>query len=119
MKTTAKHFEEFKAEFRRWQEYFGCMDWEASFEWKPLDDADAEIAWNIEGKLVTASLNKKVDREDIKGLAFHEAVELWLVPLRYLCKSLFIDYDIMKHEFHGIVRFIENRLYPLIKGGGK
>ena len=119
MRTTAKHFEEFKKEFICWQEYFGRMDWEVIFEWKTLDNADAEITWNIEAKLATAGLNKIVEREDIKALAFYEAAELWTVPLRYMCKARFIDFDTMNQEFHGVVRFLENRLYPLIKGGGK
>lgn len=95
------------------------MDWEIIFEWKSLEDADAEINWNIEGKLATVTFNTTLQRGDHKICAFHEAVELWLAPLRYICRARFIDIDTMAQEFHGIVRFIENRFYPLIKGGGK
>ena len=119
MRTTAKHFKEFKAEFLRWQEYFGRMDWEIFFELAPLKDADAELYWDIEGKNATVKLNIRLIREDPKISAFHEAVELWLLPIRYLIGARFIDRDTMVQELHGIVRFIENRFYPLIKGGGK
>ena len=118
MKTSKKQFGEFCQEFRKWQEYFGLMEWEVTLKHRFVEGGTAECTWNIEGKNSTVSLSTQIDREEKVGLsAFHEAAELWLVPLRYLARARFVDPDTMAQEFHAIIRFLENRLYPLVKEG--
>lgn len=76
MKTTRKHFERFKIEFKRYVEMFGLEDWDVRFTHRADESCDSSVVFSSEGsKMVVVNLSKQIDA-DLLYCAKHEALEL-------------------------------------------
>ena len=108
MKTTAKDFARFKAEFRRWQKRLGLMDWHVQFfHGKLQTDRGAEIRTNLEARLCEVRLAAEWDyRAD--GLGRHEALELLLTDLDTLCRYRYIRPDEIDSARHAVIQRLSN-----------
>ncbi len=100
--TTAKDFEEFKQEFRRYQKLFGLSDWKVYFSHGGSDEYFAYLEIDCANQVATAYLNTELtgkDRQhkDVKGNAKHEAIHLLLsrfegeARARYTSRSSLVE----------------------------
>ncbi len=119
MKTSKTNFETFKKEFKKWQKFLSIENYEIVFEHVDLGHSDAEIEPNYEGRVIQVRLTMNSTREDIKLLACHEAIELFLHEARALAGARFgVNNDDMDHAFHGVVQglldifYFKNRKIP-------
>ena len=115
MKTTAKQFETFKAEFRRWQRLLGLTDWRVYFAHDKVKDAYAEIVPNTEGRIVTVFFGAEVDDKNGAKIGYdpsstgrHEAFELLLAELKYIARSRSFNEDNLDAASHAVIRRLEN-----------
>ena len=76
-----KGFELFQKEFKRYQEYFGLLGYEARFEFESIDSAAASLDIKQEDMVVYVTLNSKLHKPEktvaeLKRNAKHEALHL-------------------------------------------
>jgi len=125
MKTTKKHFEIFKAECEKWIDIFGLKDYEFHFEHKAVGDRNiAECYRNSTSRTARLSLCKvwpersmvALNDDNIKTSAFEEVCHVLL----YSLSSCAYSRHIMEHEIdeaeHGIIKTLQNVLYPKYQG---
>lgn len=111
MRTTKKQFEQFKAEFLRWQERLGLSEWAIYFKRKPMDGAYASVTANTVGRVVTVCFNSnQTDSLDAVASGKHEALELLLAQLDAVCRARFINLDELDESRHAIIRRLEKVL---------
>jgi hypothetical protein len=112
MKTTAKDFARFKAEFRRWQKRLGLTEWKCYFQHVPLADCYGNITTDTENRTATVRLSTKTPDDapppDPIRTARHEAIELLVDDLGSLAQYRYVRYDEIHTARHGIVRRLEN-----------
>ena len=98
MKVTAKQFEEFKAEFKKWQEKFGLNGYQVYFKHCQLDNDFAQISRTQNSMVATVSLANSVEGDDakfldVKNSARHEAVHLLLSKLSDCASCRYVTED--------------------------
>lgn len=128
MKTSKEDFELFKAECKKWVEFFGLKCWQISY--LHLNSCNEEnfedIAWiepNVETMSVIFFLNREwVDdkifycKEEVKLLAFHEVCELLLTKLDDLAGMRFnVTEERVRSTTHEIIYTLENSVYEKLK----
>jgi len=110
-KTTAKHFELFKTECRKWQSEFGLMSYEVSFEKVTDLEVRATCIANPVNQMVTIGVGARWETKQtnmgIKKSAFHEMLELFLWDIREMLGDIYND-DIVNRKIHQIIRTLEN-----------
>lgn len=113
-KTSKIHFDIFKKECNYWIEKFGLKEWNVDFQ---HDD-------NIEGSLASCSVNLPARKaiifleplwgddnptpQELKRVAFHEVMELFLSPVWYLAEERFVTANQLEENRHGVIRTMEN-----------
>ncbi len=116
-KTTAKHFEIFKAECQKWIEIFGLKGWRFVFEHEDgMEDCHANYTVKLQGRVCTIFLStdwrhEKITEEQLRKSAFHEVCHIVLVRLQIIGESRFIHADEFSEEVHAIIRTLENVLW--------
>jgi hypothetical protein len=86
-KTTRKEFAVFRKNFLVWQKRLGLTDWRVCFECgDPGSDAYASLWVDLPGRVATATLAKRIERETVigwnpRGDGRHEALELLLISM--------------------------------------
>jgi len=116
MKTTAKHFQLFKAEVRKWLKVFGLTDWEVTVIHGIDNDTDgANCSGDIMSRQATIRLaidfteKGPIIDEDIKLAAFHEVCELLLQPLCLLAESRFgVLQESLESERHAVIMRLQH-----------
>ncbi len=115
-KTSDKHFRLFKHECEKWVNRFELHEWTVSYEWKPLQGADAEYNASYQGRCVVIALSKEIEpfektmEDEIREVAFHEICELMLYPLRSQIVWRNFDAGEMESATHAVI----HRLYRLL-----
>jgi len=115
MKTTKKQFKIFKKKFKRLAKMLGLTEWELAFDHSRLGaDALGSITPNVQGRVVTVSLNKdwldEIDlprKKYIKAIAKHEALELLVEDARYAANDRHSTPFEIHVAFHSLVRRLE------------
>lgn len=125
-RVTKAHFEIFKTEFLRWQEFFGLKDWGVEFLHQKLDPntARARIFLNSVGGMATAVLNVSwnehsttvLTNDVIRVVAFHECCEMLLHRLEVMIEQRYgLHADDSGEEVHRIIRILENSVFKELR----
>lgn len=117
--TTKAHFEIFKAECRRWLDYFGLKGWDVFFEHDNPENGESCFAscfYRLLGRNATFFLSKdwghnEVTEQQVRRSAFHEVCELLLSRMKVLARSRFINEDEIEEEIHNLIRTFENTVF--------
>jgi len=122
--TTAKDFELFKEECKRWVEYFGMLGWQVQFQHGSDEDEDNRamcgVSNPISSRLSSMVLCKdwgedEVSPEAVKMCGFHEVMELMLYRLALLALQYGAPEDRVIDETHHIIRTLENTIFQDVK----
>lgn len=103
-------FEEFKKEFKEWQETLQCLEYQMYFELKELEDNYADIAIDEENKLATVCVDVKTVDKFPHEVAKHEALHMFLNALVNMGKRRFITKDTIDIEWERMTRILEKLL---------
>ena len=91
MVETNKPYEEFKTEFRKWQEKFGLMGYKIYFRCEPIDLALADITVNQTSMLATVRFNPEhQDDRTPASSGKHEAIHLLVQRVREMAYERFL-----------------------------
>lgn len=114
MKTTAKHFEEFKKYHQEYITRYGLLQWRIQYEHKPgLTTYHAETNPDFMGKVVTVALavewgkKRPFNSYELKRVAKHEANHLLLYSLYWHATARFIHPDTLMEAEEAIVRTLD------------
>ena len=114
VKTTKKHFEIFIEASKSWIATFGLLGWEVDFSHEELE-ARGQCAADLDGRVARLSLStywsEKPTDDDLKLCAFHEAMELMLMPVRILAMERYTTEDALDGAIHGVIRRLENVVF--------
>ena len=110
MKTTPEQFEQFKAEFGKYQCLFGLTDFRIVFIHEPVKDSYADI--NIGDHIATVRFTSEFDdgaKEGFDAAAHgrHEAIHLLLWRLYSMAGQRHIMVHEIEDEWESLVRRIE------------
>lgn len=119
MKTSKKDFLLFQKECLKWINIFGLKSYEVWFKWEMLNENRAELSdISTVDRIATIKLakdfgaNNTFDKNEIRRVAFHEVMELFLTP--YYCAAQqrwgLIQADIDEIN-HNIIRTLENVVF--------
>jgi len=90
LKVTKAKFEEFKVECQKWLDRFGLLDYVVFYKQAKLDDRDATVSINYQGKVCDITCSTEIEDEtDIRGVAIHEVVHILLGEMSGLGCSRF------------------------------
>lgn len=121
-----KYEEGFLKEFKKnvlfYTKHFSLNSWDMEFGVAYEDDQQnyrSKIKYNIENKMVLFEISKiwansKMDKEEIKRIAFHETMELMFVYLDDMLNKYYSKEYINK-ERHSIIVNFEKNVFPYIK----
>lgn len=114
MKTSKKDFEYFKERCLFWQKELGLMNWEITFEHKPLKDKYAETSYGFQGAKSTITLNTTMPKGEViqyrlESSALHEVLHLLFAP--YFVKARdFYSFNYLDEIEHHMIQPIVNLL---------
>lgn len=117
LKTTKKHFEEFKKYHREYLERYGLFQWRFEYKHERLEDCYAESELNFTGKTASVTLatawtkTRPLNSEELRRLAKHEVNHALLHSLYWHAKVRFIQPDALEEAEEAIVRRLD-RLIP-------
>jgi len=100
------------------QKYFEVSTFELVFDWTE-EDCRGSIYFDTAGRIATVFLNREfaIDEKTslrlIEKVAFHEMAELFLAD-QHLIIEKHTDYQTASTEIHKIIRFLENKLFPVM-----
>lgn len=114
---TEEDFQIFKAECKKWLDFFGITEWEISYSFEYLESrAESRIHWR--GKQCTFCLtthSPKWDKFDARKSAFHEVCELLLTEMEFTALDEEIPYKerkgLTESARHGVIRRLENSVF--------
>jgi hypothetical protein len=118
-----------KSEFQRFIKYFNLLDYEYFYDeyesdnfrcavsWYSYDHSDNPGAKTIEFKWSKNWIESKIDKYELSKVAFHEAMEILLLPLRELasCRNIIVTNREIELENHRIIRTLENTIFEKLK----
>ena len=111
-KVTEKHYKLFQRCVKKWIGIYGLHDWELSVVWEQTcSDSMAKCEADLEQKMATIKLNTdwgktKVTAEELDRTAYHEVLELLLMPLRFL-----VLHTNPNQQIHDVIARIENAVW--------
>lgn len=115
MKLPDKDFEVFQAEALRWIEAFGLKDWEVGFSFDDQNpDCRATCSCSDLGSRIcclglTRTWPSRPTTADLQRCAFHEVLELLLMPMRLKLQDILeVSTPLLDKETHRIIRILEN-----------
>jgi hypothetical protein len=112
-----RDFKAFKATCLHWIEAFGLKDWEVSIEFS--DDNPDMRAWCtasvMETRIAVLGLTRtwsyKPSQDELRRCAFHEVLELLLMPIRLRVMDIpGVDSRVLDEEAHRVIRILENSI---------
>lgn len=113
MKTTARHFEEFKRYHADYLKRFGLLQWRVEYEHKPLESSYAVSDFNFTGKCMCVTLathwvdERPLNSRELRRLAKHEANHALLHGLYWHARARFIHPDTLDEAEEAIVRVLD------------
>ena len=116
MKLTKAQQNLFFAEVKKWRDKVGLLRWSLSIgEGTQSDESDAECWGNLSSGTAVISIRDDWDEKPtdryITQLAFHEVIELLLLPLSTLAERRFCTADQLEIARHEIIRTLEHLLW--------
>lgn len=116
-KTTKANFALFVSECEKWIEIFGLKSWEIKFRHETsrkgsLASCDADLANKVVWMYLSKKWDVKITDKRLKQSGFHEACEILMSPLDINAKARFVAEHEITEARHGIIRTLENVLYP-------
>lgn len=119
MKTTKADFEYYKKCVLKWLDVFQLNDWEIDFEHKHDLEFIGSCRFDLHGRGATICLAVNweetiVNKKELDATAFHEVVELLLVPYYVLSRDRKYDADKHTEVSHQLIRTLE---YVIFRGG--
>lgn len=118
MKLSQKDFRAFQAEAQKWIDRFGLQDWEVFFRMNN-DNEDcratcqtSELADRICAITLTEEWERRPEQAEILRCAFHEVLELLLMPLRLKLRAIAeVPDGMVDGECHRIIKILENAIW--------
>ena len=115
-KITQKHLKTFTALVRKWQGVFGLFDWDIDVSRMDLgeDSGACAVAYaDLEARMAEIILNANWNLRPTKAVlnqaAFHEILEVFIEPLRYLVRKKGKHSDErIASVVHSIIRRLEH-----------
>lgn len=114
MRTTARHFEEFKRYHEGYVRRYGLIKWRVYYEHDNGDEEYyADTSANYTGKIVLVRLSVKwgegrpLNSSELRKLAKHEANHLLLSDLYWHAKARFISTDTLIEAEEAVVRTLD------------
>ena len=117
MKTTVKHFEEFKKYHAEYLMRYGLLQWSVEYKHGALDDAYAESEMGFRGKCLTVTFSadwtktRPLNSDELRKLAKHEVNHTLLYSLYWHATARYIQPDTLQEAEEAIVRTLD-RLIP-------
>lgn len=119
-KLSQKDFEVFQAEALKWIEVFGLKDWEILFSFNDENPdcratcTTTDLIARICSLGLTLTWRHKPTPQELKMCAFHEVLELLLMPLRLRLQDIpEVSTTLLDKEVHRIIRILENSIFAL------
>lgn len=124
-KTTQKQFNEFRAEVKKWLEFFGLeKQWNVHVALEKIpEEAVANCSTNHRGKIARIVLNTEYPQEDydqasMRKVAFHEVCELLLAELTGMVGWRYnIDEADVQSATHRVIRNLESTIFERLDNG--
>jgi len=120
VRLTAKDYRVFKAEVAKWLNTFGLKDWEVycGFNQDYPENRGTCAASSLEDRIAVITLTKlwpgRPTPREVARVAFHEVMELLMMPLRLRLSGIADVSDrMLDEEFHRIIRTLESVLAPM------
>ena len=114
-KVTKKDFEIFKKEADKWIRILGLVNWEIRYCYDVDNDCRASCTADHNGRIATLALalrwNYKPKVAEIKKVAFHEVIELFLTPMEYIANSIYRNGGEFEAARHDVIRVLENTIF--------
>lgn len=113
MKTTAKHFADFKRYHAEYMRRYGLLQWRVEYEHKHLESSYATSDFNFTGKCMCVALATKwvmerpLNSRELRRLAKHEVNHALLHGLYWHARARFIQVDTLDEAEEGIVRVLD------------
>ena len=116
MKLTKNQFALFCEEVQKWRDRAGLLRWSLSVgDEVSNDDSDAECWGNLLSGIAGISIKQNWDSKPsdryITQLAFHEVMELLLLPLSTLAEERFCTENQLEMARHDVIRTLEHLLW--------
>ena len=98
-----------------YQKYFGLEDWEISIFSQKDNRTRARCNFNMEGRIASIHYSKswikdkRVKKEEVNRVAFHEVAELFLSDTRIGLLASMAE-PLADEKIHKIIRFLENKI---------
>jgi len=119
-----KHADRFLKHFERFVVMFGLRNYQVHFYFpgQICENSRASMYVTIDGGQVQLSLAEEWDMEptdsNLARTAFHEALELMLVPLEIIGQMRYVTQDRFEEEVHKVVRTLENTFFEMMVENG-
>lgn len=113
LKTTSKHFEEFKRYHTEYLTRYGLLQWRVEYRHAALDESYAETETKYMGKCATITLatewtkSRPPTSAELRRVAKHEVNHLLLNALYWHAKSRYIQPDTLNEAEEAIVRTLD------------
>jgi hypothetical protein len=117
IRTTPKHFQQFKAASVLWADRMGLADWSINYFHVDMGDSDdaplATCNSDMQGAVATITLNTKwpdhvpPTREKLSQVAFHELCHVLLAELVWLANNRICTDNLLTKAQHSIIRRME------------
>lgn len=116
MKTTKKQFDLFKKECKKWRKVFGLISYDVNYKLGTDEDNVGECKYptNIGDRNVRLSFNSNsgsLTNYEIKKIAFHEVMELFLYKLVELAETRYITSQEVYDAIHEIIYTLEHVIF--------
>lgn len=117
MKTSAKHFEEFKHYHAEYLKRYGLLQWSVEYKHAPLEDCYGETEMAFRGKCATVTLStlwtktRPLNSEELRKLAKHETNHILLYSLYWHATARYVQPDTLQEAEEAIVRTLD-KLIP-------
>lgn len=113
MKTTAKHFKEFKRYHAEYLTRYGLLQWAVQYRHAPDDEGYACTEPKFKGKVATVTLAtdwgsvRPVNSKELRRVAKHEVNHLLVFSLYWHATARYISPDTLEEAEHAIVRTLD------------
>ncbi|HYG12171.1 MAG TPA: hypothetical protein VD835_19650 [Pyrinomonadaceae bacterium] len=113
MKTTAKHFEEFKRYHAEYLSRYGLYQWRCEYRHGELENCYAETEMAFAGKCATVTFatrwtkTRPLNSAELKKLAKHEVNHTLLYSLYWHATARYIQPDTLNEAEEAIVRTLD------------
>jgi hypothetical protein len=117
-KITLKQFKLFAKEVKRWLKVLGVDGWEIYYIHieDMAEDSLATVTWDLSSRSATFALattwrdHPKRDDDEVRDIAKHEAIHLFLARLTTLAESRYVTAADIEEEVHNLIGILQKAL---------